>query len=105
MVMRNGRDSGNAQQHWWDDLPPAIRRRFRNVIQEQLLQEEEWNSPPASPVVRPTTLPSEGSEREFVWDLLRLTGTFLLVIFIVLLLMLGCVTFLSNGGHPGPWPF
>jgi hypothetical protein len=105
MVMRNGRDSGNTQQHWWDDLPPAIRRRFRNVIQEQLLREEKWDSPPASPAVRPTTLPSEGSEREFVWDLLRLTGTFLLVTLVVLLLMLGCVTFLSGGGNLGPWPF
>lgn len=105
MVMRNGRDSGNTQQHWWDDLPPAIRRRFRNVIQEQLLREKEWDSSPAPEVVQPSTRPSEDSEREFVWDLLRLTGTFLLVTLVVLLLMLGCVTFLSHGGDPGTWPF
>jgi hypothetical protein len=105
MVMRNGRDSGNAQQHWWDDLPPAIRRRFRNVIQEQLLREAGANCPPLLQATRHPSLPAEGSEREFVGDLLRLTGTFLVVTLIVLLLMLGCISFLSGGGHLGPWQF
>ena len=104
MVMRNGRDSSNAQQNWWDDLPPAIRRRFRNVIQEQLFHEEGLQGAAVPQTTQPP-LPPEGNEREFVGDLLRLTGTFLAVILIVLLLMLGCVRFLSSGGYPGSWPF
>jgi hypothetical protein len=105
MVMRNGRDSSNAQQHWWDDLPPAIRRRFRNVIQEQLFHEEGLQGAAVPQTTQQPPLPPEGNEREFVGDLLRLTGTFLAVILIVLLLMLGCVRFLSSGGYPGSWPF
>lgn len=80
MVMRNRHDEANSSG-WWDDLPPAVRRR----------------------IARPSHSPREESSAgrpNIIRDLSRLAVLFLLVAISNLLFILIALSFLIHGA-PG----
>lgn len=108
MVMHDSRDSGNTRRHWWNDLPPAIRERFRNRIQEELFKLSSASDAVHSVCSsRSSTYlsKSQTSERRLFWDFLQLSGSLFLFFLIILLLLLGGVIFLFSGDQPQPWRF
>jgi hypothetical protein len=88
MVMRNRHD-GASSSGWWDDLPPAVRRRIAH--------------PPHSLDEEPETIasrePSAGRP-SILRDLSRLAVLFLLVAIANLLFILIALSFLIHGA-PG----
>jgi hypothetical protein len=107
MIMRNNRDSGNAQQHWWDDLPLPVRQRFRLRIQEELLGQTKEQRQTAAQSLDAPPSPSRAAphRRPLLWDLLQLLISLLLVTVIILFLLLGGIIFVFSGYNPTSWPF
>ncbi|MDW8242129.1 MAG: hypothetical protein RMJ88_02840 [Thermogemmata sp.] len=117
MVMRNGRDSGNTQRHWWDDLPPAIRHRFRNTIAEELVRTTgaDPDNPARAGLLQRTTSSGDttgvprgdakAEQRKILWDLVQLGGSLLLIALMILLLLIAGIAFLFSGHQLGPWHF
>jgi hypothetical protein len=88
MVMRNRHDGTNTPG-WWDDLPPATRKRFSTVPRGDRRQDGE--------------APNSGARQSspgrlgMVRDLTRLGVLFVIVALANLLFLLIALTFLS--GH------
>lgn len=82
MVMRNRHDGANSSG-WWDDLPPAVRRRIAH-----------------SPHEEPDTVPSRESSSgrpSIIRDLSRLAVLFLLVAIANLFFLLIALSFIVRG--------
>jgi hypothetical protein len=85
MVMRNRHDGANSSG-WWDDLPPAVRRRIAHS--------------PHSPREGPDTVPlreSTSGRPSIIRDLSRLAVLFLLVAIANLFFLLIALSFIVRG--------
>jgi hypothetical protein len=89
MVMHN-RNEGSDAPHWWDDLPPKVRDRFRQPIAHD---EEAGAAAPAVRPADPAPLPSRG---ELVGDLSRLAAVFVLIAVAILFYMIVAVTYVNG---------
>jgi hypothetical protein len=93
MVMRNRHDGANTPG-WWDDLPPALRKRFTNSHRrESEAREVCINSNESETVPHRTGV---------VRDLSRLGMLFLIVALANLLFLLIALSFLSDRAPLGP---
>ncbi len=89
MVTQNRHDGGNSSG-WWDDLPPAVKKRVSPPVADPEPPPEP--SPPAEPPNRPTVAS----------DLSRLAVLFLLVALANVLFLLVALAFLSGHNPLGP---
>jgi hypothetical protein len=84
MVMRN-RSDGNDTPHWWDDLPPKVRKRVAQ---------------PVAPLARVESpeeeLPDPLSRAALVRDLSGLAALITLVAVGIMLYLLVAVTFVTG---------
>jgi hypothetical protein len=83
MVMRN-RDGGSEAPHWWDDLPPKVRKRFS--LPPVYVEEEP----------EPRDAPPAVSRGELVSDLSGLAALFVLVSFAILMYLLVAVAYVTG---------
>ena len=88
-MVTSNRNGGSDTPHWWDDLPPAVRRRVSRP-------EPEPRPGAADPAGGPSYRPP------VVRDLTRLGVVFLLVALCNLLFLLLALSFLSNRGPFAP---
>jgi hypothetical protein len=84
MVMRN-RSDGNNAPHWWDDLPPQVRKRVTQPLTPR------WRTEPP-----PGELPEALGRGELVRDLSRLAALFALFTIGIMLYLLVAVTFVTG---------
>jgi len=88
MVMRNRHDNANSPE-WWDDLPPAVKKRLsRPVPQPEHVSPSDHPEPPYRPPV--------------VSDLSRLAILFFVVALANVLFLLLALAFLSGHNPFGP---
>jgi hypothetical protein len=87
MVMQNRHDGANSHE-WWDDLPPAIRKRFSHKpVQEQPVASSSQEPEPEVPGAHPSVMR----------DLGRVAGLFLVVAIANLLFLLLALIFIFSG--------
>ena len=84
MVMRNRHDGANTLE-WWDDLPPAMRKRFTTASRTETQGERE----------------TVANRRGLVRDLTRLAVLFAIVALANLFFLLFALSFLAGRGPLG----
>ena len=90
MVMPNQHD-GASSPGWWDDLPPAVRKRISSTFRH------EWDGDARLPTTPPRD--AGACRPSIVLDLSRLAILFLVVAIANLLFLLIALSFLV-GGEP-----
>jgi hypothetical protein len=88
MVMRNRHDGTNTPE-WWDDLPPAVRKRVSPNFRH------EWDGEHQLPAA--TARDRSAGRPNIVLDLSRLAVLFLVVAIANLLFLLVALSFLVGG--------
>ncbi len=90
MVMRNRHDGGNSPG-WWDDLPPAVKKRLSRP----------QPAPPPATETHPKE-PEPAYRPAIVSDLSRLAILFVMVALANVLFLLLALAFLSGRSPLGP---
>jgi hypothetical protein len=92
MVMRNRHDGANVPE-WWDDLPPAIKKRCANSPH---LKTQDHTTTDGQPQYQPDDSPPSrlGVIRDLSWLALLLVA----IAFANLLFLLVALSFLHNRG-------